>query len=165
MCVRDCVGGEREAASEREGVGRGRGREGGRISGGEDARWECVADQRAEGETSRCSAEGKQQVSRLTAESVNGDTSSRRREERGEERRETQRLHWGGEAVAHPSHRRSRCRRCCCCLDSGCGESKLTTVLLPCRTPGHPDLTLLPIGVAPGDPAGEGYVICFGVRV
>lgn len=66
MCERLC--GRRETARvrvrEREG--------GGRISSGEDARWECVADQRAESETSRCTADGKRQVSRLTLESVSG---------------------------------------------------------------------------------------------
>lgn len=67
------MGGERERQQVRE---RG---EGGRISGGEDAHWECVADQRAERETSRCSADGKQQVSSLTLESVNGERISRRR--------------------------------------------------------------------------------------
>lgn len=58
---------ERETASERE---RG---EGGWISGGEDAHWECVADRGAERETSRCSADGKQQVSSQTPERVNGE--------------------------------------------------------------------------------------------
>lgn len=46
------MGGERQRVRERE-----RERGGGRISSGEDAHWECVADQRAESETSRCTAD------------------------------------------------------------------------------------------------------------
>lgn len=85
VCVRDCVGGERDSKWERGG---------GRIGVGEDAHWECVADQRAERETSGCTAEGKQQVSSLTPESVNGERGSRRREQRAEERGEIQSLSW-----------------------------------------------------------------------
>lgn len=72
MCERLCGRRERQRVRERE--------EGGRISGEEDdAHWECVADQRAERETGRCTTDGKQPVSSLTPESVNGERGSRRR--------------------------------------------------------------------------------------
>lgn len=146
---------ERESERERQQV-RERG-EGGGISGGEDARSECVADRGTERETSRCTADGKQQESSQTAESVNEreGSSSRRRESR--EIHSLKREEGSDSPIPPPL-----------VAVWTPDESKFAVGLLAGLQPGQMTRCAFAtwlIGVAPRSPAGDGYVICFGVRM